>query len=95
MTQYIIELTQTEDMALAYASASQQEWIDNVVKNRCRIAIEDIVKIAVEKAMETGVQLPITKDAVVAMAFEQSWVKTVVQSNAEYEAMKAAQQNAA
>jgi hypothetical protein len=95
MTQYIIELTQTEDMALAYASASQQEWIDNVVKNRCRIAIEDIVKIAVEKAMETGVQLPTTKNAVVAMAFEQSWVKTVVQSNAEYEAMKAAQQNAA
>jgi MinD superfamily P-loop ATPase len=83
MAQYTIELTQTEDMALAYASLSQQDWIDNVVKNRCRIAIDEIVKIAVEQAMETNVQLPTTKDAVVAMAFEQSWVKTIAQSNAE------------
>ena len=25
---YTIELTKTEDMALAYAAASQQDWID-------------------------------------------------------------------
>lgn len=90
MTQYTIELTQTEDIALAYASLSQQDWIDNAVKNRCRIAIDDIVKIAVEQALERGMQIPTTKEDIVAMAFEQSWVKTIAQTNAEYEALKAA-----
>ena len=91
MTQYTIELTQTQDMALAYASASQQDWIDNVVKNRCRIAMEEIVKVAVEQAMEDGVQLPTSKEAVVALAFEKGWVKTSAQRNAEYEAKRAAE----
>jgi hypothetical protein len=81
MTQYTTTLTQAEDMALAYAASSQQDWIDNVVKNRCRIAIEEIVKIAVEQAMENGVQLPTSKDAVVAMAFEKGWVITGAQRN--------------
>lgn len=92
MTQYTVELTQTEDMALAYAAASQQDWIDNVVKNRCRIAIEDIVKIAVEQALDVGIQLPTTKDGIVAMAYEKGWVKTGAQRNAEYEALRVAQQ---
>ena len=43
---YKITLTDTEDKALSYAAASQQDWIDNVVHNRCRIAIDDIVKLS-------------------------------------------------
>ena len=73
---YTIELTKTEDMALSYAAASQQDWIDNVVHNRCRIAIDDIVQIAVQKFIEAGENMPGDKNQIVEIAFERGWVKT-------------------
>ena len=81
---YTVTLTQAEDMALSWAALSQQEWIDNAAHNRCRIAIEEIVKICVEKCLETGTQIPGSKDDMVLLAFEKGWVKTGAQSNAEY-----------
>ena len=72
---YTIELTKTEDMALSYAAASQQDWIDNVVHNRCRIAIDDIVQIAVQKFIEAGENMPGDKNQIVEIAFERGWVK--------------------
>ena len=80
---YTIELTKTEDMALSYAAASQQDWIDNVVHNRCRIAIDDIVQIAVQKFIEAGESMPGDKDQIVEIAFERGWVKTGKQANEE------------
>ena len=37
---YIVELTEAEDRAMNYIANTVQEWIDNVVKNRARQAIE-------------------------------------------------------
>ena len=78
---YTIELTKTEDMALSYAAASQQDWIDNVVHNRCRIAIDDIVQIAVQKFIEAGENMPGDKDQIVEIAFERGWIKPAQQIN--------------
>lgn len=83
---YTITLTDTEDKALAYAAASQQDWIDNVVHNRCRIAIDDIVKLAVDKFIAAGESMPGNKDQIVAIAFERGWVKTAAQRNEEAQA---------
>jgi len=85
MTTYTITLTAAEDAALSYATLSQDDWIQNAVHERCRVAIEDIVKITVEKCLETGQQIPNSKDAMVALAFSQGWVKTVAERNAEIE----------
>lgn len=74
MPTYTITLTDAEDKAFSYVAYSQQEWIDNAVHERCRLAIEDIVKITVEKCLETGVQIPSTKDAMVELAFAEGWV---------------------
>ncbi len=80
---YTVTLTQAEDKALSWAAASQQVWIDTAVHERCRIAVEDIAKICVEKCLETNTQIPGSKDAMVDLAFERGWVKTVAQRNAE------------
>ena len=58
---YTITLTETEDKALAYAALSQQDWIDNVVHNRCRIAIDEIVKVAVDNFLAAGDQCLVIK----------------------------------
>jgi hypothetical protein len=83
MIQYTVTLTEVEDMALSYETHDQQGWIDNAVHNRCRIAIDDIAKIAVEKCFEQNIQVPATKELTVQLAFEQGWVKTVTKRISE------------
>jgi hypothetical protein len=92
MTSYTINLTVAEDAALSYVSLSQQDWIDNAVHERCRIAIEEIVAITVQKCLDTNTPIPGSKDEMVTLAFEQGWVKTVEQRNAEAEAARLAEQ---
>lgn len=90
MTTYTITLTAAEDAALAYAALSQQDWIDNAVHERARVAIEEIVALTVQKCLETNTQIPGSKDAMVTLAFAQGWVKTAAQRQAEAEAAAAA-----
>ena len=80
---YTITLTDTEDKALSYASATQQDWIDNVVTNRARIAIDEIVDIYTKRALDEGVQIPTTREEIVDDAFTRGWVKTAQQRNEE------------
>jgi hypothetical protein len=75
MTNYTVILTDAENKALGYVALSQQDWIDNAVHERCRIAIDEIVKITVEKCLETSTQIPGSKDEMVMLAFERGWVK--------------------
>lgn len=72
---YTVTLTQAENLALSHAAVSQHDWINNAVHERCRIAIEEIVQIAVQKCLDGGVQVPSTKDAIVELAFDRGWVK--------------------
>lgn len=74
MTNYTITLSEAEDKALSYVAYSQQDWIDNAVHERCRIAIDEIVKITVEKCLQTGTPIPGSKDEMVDLAFAQGWV---------------------
>lgn len=87
---YTIALTAAEDAALSYVAFSQDDWIQNAVHERCRIAVDEIVALTVQKCLDNGVQLPGTKDAIVALAFERGWVKTAAQRQAEAEAEAAA-----
>lgn len=65
MKQYTITLSDAEDKALAYIAVSQQEWIDNAVHERCRIAIEEIVAAEVQRKLELGETISGTKDDIV------------------------------
>ena len=76
MTTYTITLTEAENKALSYAALAQQTWIDNAVHERCRLAIEEIVALTVQKCLETNTAIPGSKDAMVDLAFTQGWVKT-------------------
>lgn len=90
MTTYNITLTQAEDKALAFVALGQDDWIQNAVHERARIAIDEIVQITVAKCLETNVQIPGSKDDMVELAYTQGWVKTAAQRQAEFEAEAAA-----
>jgi hypothetical protein len=90
MANYTINLSSAEDKALSYAAVSQDDWIQNAVHERCRVAIEEVVALTVQKCLETNTAIPGSKDAMVDLAFEQGWVKTAAQRQAEFEAEQAA-----
>lgn len=90
MSTYNITLSAAEDAALSYAALSQDGWIQNAVRERCRIAVDEIVQVCIAKCLETNTQIPGSKDAMVELAFEQGWVKTAAERQAEFDAAAAA-----
>lgn len=74
MANYTITLTEAEDKALSYVSLSQDNWIQNAVHERCRVAIEEIVALTVQKCLDTNTAIPGSKDAMVELAFTKGWV---------------------
>jgi len=54
MTTYTITLSDAEDKALHAVALSAQDWIDNVVHERCRVAMEEIVANYVKEQLAAG-----------------------------------------
>jgi hypothetical protein len=77
--EYKVTLTAAEDAALSYVANAQQDWIDNAIHERCRVAIEEVVQLAVQKCLANNVAIPGTKDEIVALAFEQGWAVPAAQ----------------
>ena len=83
MPDITITLTDTQYKGLEYAALSPQEWADNVITERCRIANNEIVDITVKHCLDNGVQVPATREAVVAYAFDNDIIKTAAERQAE------------
>ena len=83
MPSITIELTDTELLSMQYAATSPQDWADNAVTNRARIAGDEIVAALVAHCNENEIAIATGKDAQIAQAFELGVVKTAEQRNAE------------
>jgi hypothetical protein len=72
MTTYTVTLSDAENKALGYVAFSKQEWISDVVHERCRVAIEEIVAAEVQRLLAAGQTITGTKDDIVLNAPIQS-----------------------
>jgi len=88
MTTYTIELNDAEVKAMEYVAFSVQDWADNALQNRARIAMDEIYDAEVARMTEdpTITSIPADKEAVVLAAD----IKSAVVRNAEAEAEMAA-----
>jgi hypothetical protein len=84
MTTYTITLSDAENKALGFVAVSQDDWIQNAVHNRCRIAIEEIVAAEVQRLLAAGQPITGTKDDIVLAAP----VKSAAERQAELEALE-------
>ena len=75
-TNYTVTLTDTQKKSLEYVSLSNQEWIDNAVKNRCRKAKDEIININMKHCNSNGIALAVGEDAQVTQAYTLGLVKT-------------------
>ena len=83
MTTYTITLSDAEDKALGVVALSQNDWIQNAVKERCRIAMEEIVAAEVQRKLAAGESITGSKDDIVMAAPVESAVDRQAQMEAE------------
>ena len=88
---YTITLSDAEDKALGVAALSQNDWIQNAVKERCRLAIEEIVAAEVQRKLAAGESITGSKDDIVMAADIESAVQRQARMEAE-QAARAAEQ---
>jgi hypothetical protein len=79
---YTITLSDAQDKALSVVALDQQDWIDNVVGERCRVAIEEIVATEVARITAIGGTISGTKEDIVNAAN----IESAAERNARLEA---------
>ena len=86
-TTYTTTLTDSEKKAMEYIALSVQDWADNALQNRARIAIDEIYNSEVARmtADPDITSIPADKDAVVLAAD----IKSAATRQAEAEAADA------
>jgi len=83
MPDITVTLTDTENKCMEYAAASVQDWADNALTNRARIAKDEIIAALVAHCNANGITIATGEDAQVTQAFDLEVVKTAAERNAE------------
>ncbi len=87
---YTITLTDAETKAMEYVALSVQDWADNALQNRARIAIDEIYNAEVARmtADPAITSIPADKEAVVLAADIKSAAVRQAEAEAEMAAME-------
>ena len=75
MPDITVSLTDTEQKCLEYAAASPQDWADNALTNRARIAKDEIIAALVAHCNANGIAIATGEDAQVTQAYDLKVVK--------------------
>jgi hypothetical protein len=81
MNTFTIQLTDAELKALAHIALDPQDWINNAVKERCRLAMEEIFQTEVQRMLADPdiTEIPADRETVVLAAN----IKSATEINAE------------
>lgn len=63
--EYTITLTEAENKVLRHITYDPQQWIETVVKERCRVAIEEIVTKEIQRIISEGGTITGTKEDII------------------------------
>ena len=83
MPDITVTLTNTENKCMEYAAVSVQDWADNAITNRARIAKDEIIALLVAHCNANGVTIATGEDAQITQAYELGVVKTAAARSAE------------
>ena len=76
MAEIKVTVSDTQVKCLEYAAYSVQDWCDNAIHNRARIAQEEIIAKLVEHCNANSIAIATGSDAQVSQAFELKVVDT-------------------
>ena len=83
MPDITVALTDTENKCMEYVVADVQDWADNALTNRARIAKDEIIALLVAHCNANSVAIATGEDAQITQAFDLEVVKTAAARNAE------------
>ena len=83
MPDITVSLTDTENKCMEYAAVSVQDWADNALKNRARIAKDEIIALLVAHCNANNIAIATGEDAQITQAYDLEIVKTAAARNAE------------
>ena len=92
---YTVTLSEAEAKALAVVAVDPQDWIENVVKSRCSISIDDIVNAEVQRKLAAGEPISGSKEDIVNAANVETAAVRQARQDAERAAMEALNTSAA
>ena len=85
MPDITITLTDTQNKALEYAAVSVQDWADNALMNRARIAKDEIIEKLIKHCNANGITIATGEDAQVTQAYTLGVVDTLANVQAVLE----------
>lgn len=83
MPDITVSLTDTENKCMEYAAVSVQDWADNALTNRARIAKDEIIALLIAYCNANSVSIATGEDAQITQAYELGVVKTAAVRAAE------------
>jgi len=83
MATYNIETTDLEDKLLRLVMTDVQEWADNFLSVRATDSLSNVRKIAVNKYLDEGIQMPITDEELVDDMIARGWISYASNSPVE------------
>lgn len=89
---YTITLTDAQQKAFAFAAVDPQDWVENVVFERCRIAMEEIIAAEVQRKLAAGETISGSKDDIVMSAVIETAAERHARYLAEMEALRESEQ---
>ena len=85
MAEIKVTLTDTQVQCLEYAAVSVQDWCDNSIHNRARIAQDEIVAALITHCNANSIAIATGIDAQITQAYDLKIVKTAAEIQAEME----------
>ena len=76
MAEIKVTVTDTQVKCLEYTAYSVQDWCDNAIHNRARVAQDEIIAALVAHCNEKSIALAVGTDKQVAQAYELKVVDT-------------------
>jgi hypothetical protein len=86
-----VTLTDSEALALSYSHTAFDFYIKSLAVGQVNIAQDKIAEITVKHCLDNGIQVPATREAIVAYAFDNDLVQTAAQRQADAEALETPQ----
>mgnify|MGYP001396729120 CR=1 FL=1 len=76
MAEIKVTVSDTQVKCLEYAAYSVQDWCNNAIHNRARVAQEEIIALLVAHCNEKGIALATGVDKQIAQAYELKIIDT-------------------
>jgi len=76
MADITVKLTDTQTKCLEYISYSVQDWCDNAIHERARVAQEEIISKLIEHCNANSIALAVGTDAQITQAYTLKVVDT-------------------